>query len=231
MTNVVEHTFVPSSQPGGRLTALRSLLAEKFPAVEARETSVLPTGLAQVDAGEGGLRRGSLTEMTGPLSAGPLFLEVLLRMLSREKCFAALIDGRHSFSPEDYASSALQRLLWVLCGDAKQAIKAADLLLRDGNLSLIILDLQWVAPRELQRIPASTWHRFQRVVEQTDVIFAVITAQPMVEGAPVRIAVRSRWDLGAMRVRRSQLLTQLELQVFTRATTLAAPQWTARQTA
>jgi hypothetical protein len=34
-------------------------------------------------------------------------------------------------------------------------------------------------------IPASTWHRFQRVLEPTATVLAVLTSQPLVEGASV----------------------------------------------
>ncbi len=230
MINVVDFP-VPAAAPvgvkGARLVGLRSLLAEKFPAVETKESGVLPTGHAAFDGPEGGLRRGRLTEITGSLGAGPLFLELLLTILAREKCFAALIDGGHSFSPEDYSPDALARLLWVFCREAGQAIKSADLLLRDGNLALVVLDLQWLAPRDLQRIPASTWHRFQRVVEKTDAVFAVISPRPMIEGAAVRIAVRNQWDLRAMRCCRSKLMSELEVQIFSR-TTQAPPVWSRR---
>ena len=200
-----------------RIAALRSLLAEKFPHTETKAAGVLATGLEVFDASEGGLRRGCLTEITGASSAGTLFIETMLHVLRREKCFGALIDGGHSFDPQGCHPHALRRLLWVQCPAADSAIKAADLLLRDGNLALILLDLQMLAARELRRIPANAWHRFQRVVEQTGIAFTVLTPQPMVEGARVRIAVTRHWDLQAMRQRRRALLGELTAQIFTRA--------------
>ena len=203
----------PSAE--SRITALRSLLAEKFPVAPTRHHGVLPTGWEAMDAESGGLYRGKVTEITGSLSVGTLCLEMLLNILGRENCFAALIDPSHSFSPEDYRPH-LDRLLWVLCTGSKQAIQAADLLLRDGNLSLLILDLQMLSLRELRSIPASTWHRFQRVTEQCNMVFAVLSSQPIVEGASMRIAVKSRWNLQAMRQPRAELMPQLSVQVFNR---------------
>ncbi len=203
-----------SPAPLGRLHALRALLAEKFPTPERQPAGTLPTGLAVFDAAEGGLRRGSLTEVSGSSGAGGMFLEVALAMLVREKYFAALVDGGCTFDPQGCGAPALRRLLWVQCAEAAQAVKAADLLLRDGNLALVLLDVQMLPLRELRRIPASTWHRFQRVVEQSGTAFVVLPSQPMVEGAPVRIGMRPRWDLAALRQRRRALLAALEAQVF-----------------
>jgi hypothetical protein len=45
---------------------------------------------------------------------------------------------------------------------------------------------------------------------------AILSTQPLVEGAQVRIALRQRWTLAAMRQRRSKLLQEIRAQVFTR---------------
>lgn len=106
---------------------LRHLLADKFPAIELKPSGVLATGLPALDEAEGGLRRGSLTELAGTMSAGGLFIEAMLSVLQREKCFAALMDGGSSFDPCACAVSGLRRLLVVTCRDEKHAIKTAGL--------------------------------------------------------------------------------------------------------
>lgn len=202
--------------PHGRLAALRALLREKFPAGALPESGVLRTGCAALDDAEGGLRQGTLTELVGPSSAGALFLAVMLRVLAREQAFGALVEAGNSFHPDSASPAALARLLWVRCGGPRAALKAVDLLLHDGNLRLLVLDLQLTPERELRRIPASTWHRFQRVVEMTGMAFVILTPQPMIAGAKTRMAVRQRWTLAAMRVRRGALLESWEVQVFAR---------------
>ena len=204
---------MPASE---RIAELRTLLAEKFPVCELKPAGVLPTGFAPFDEAEGGLRRGAVTELVGALSGGALFIEAMLAVLMRERCFGALVDAGCGFDPQGAESPALARLLWVRCAGAMQAVKVADLLIRDGNLPLILLDLQPVPLREVRRIPASTWHRFQRLVEPTGTAFVVLTGQPVVEGAKVRIALRQRWTLAAMRERRRALLDRLSAQVFAR---------------
>lgn len=199
-----------------RLVALRELLQQRFPAAEGRDSSVLPTGFSSFDDAEGGLRRGVVTELVGPTSSGALFLEIMLTVLLREQSFGALVQSGGSFNPEDVESSALRRLLWVRCPQPLLAIKAIDLLLRDGNLPLLLLDFQLTPERELQRIPASTWHRFQRLVETTGMAFVILTSHPLIEGAKVRIAIRQRWSLEAMKQRRHLLMERLTAQVFRR---------------
>lgn len=202
--------------PMERMKALRALLAEKYPEADARPAGIFRTGLAGIDEAEGGLRRGSVTELAGPVSAGSLVIAALLLAIREQMTFGALIDAGASFDPQSAEPSALPRLLWVRCAEAMQAVKAADLLLRDGNLPLIVLDLQYLPLREARRVPTSTWHRFQRLAEPGGTAMLILSTQPIVEGAPVRIAMRQRWTLQAMRSRRSQLLQRVEAQVFTR---------------
>jgi len=199
-----------------RLAGLRRLLAEKYPAAERKPGGMFPTGLAPLDAVEGGLRRASLTELSGSSGAGALFLQAMLRAVSREKCLAALVDASRSFEPEGCSPSALSRLLVALCADAEQAVKATDLLLRDGNLSLVLLDLQSAPLQQIRRIHASTWHRLQRLVEQTSSALVVLTPQPMVEGARVRIAMNAAWTLTAQRRWRHELISEMTVRVFPR---------------
>ena len=120
-----------------------------------------------------------------------------------------------SFDPQSADPATLPRLLWVRCADVMQAVKAADLLLRDGNLPLIVLDLQNAAGAgNAASVPASTWHRFQRLAEPGGTALVILSAQPLVEGAQVRIALRQRWTLAAMRQRRSKLLDEIQRTGF-----------------
>ncbi len=200
-----------------RLAQLRHVLAEKFSSPELHTGAVLSTGLAAIDEKEGGVRKGAVTEIVGPTSSSALFLESILTRLKNDGIYAALVDAGRSFDPQGSESDALQRLLWVRCDTPKQAVKATDLLLRDGNLPLVMLDFQTVPLREIQRIPASTWHRFQRILEPSDTALVVFSSQPVVQGAQVRIAMAQRWKLEAMCRRRQELLDQITAQVFSRS--------------
>ena len=206
----------------GKVARLRSLLAEKFPAMQRRAGGVFPTGLADIDAAEGGVRRAALTELSTASGAGALFIHAMLGAVRRERCFAALVDAARSFEPDGPASS-LARLLVVFCEEAMQAVKAADLLLRDGNVSLIMLDLQAAPARQLRGIPANTWHRLQRLAEQTTAAFVVLTPQPMVEAAQVRITAGEGWTLAAQSRWRRDLIATARWRVFPRRAAVQQP--------
>jgi hypothetical protein len=199
-----------------RLAELRRMLAEKFPGAEQKPGGLLRTGLAGLDAAEGGLRRAALTEFSG--TGGALFLHAMLGAVCRERCFAALVDAARTFEPGDFPAASLARLLVVFCADAMQAVKAADLLLRDGNLSLVMLDFQGSPRALLRRIPANTWHRLQRLAEQTTAAVVILTREPMIEAAQVRIAGASQWTLAAQRRWRRDLLASAAWRVFPRRT-------------
>ena len=209
---------IPEESPTivSRVAALRDLLHQKYPEAEARTAWVLPTGFEELDQAGGGLSQGVVTELVGPTSAGTLFIEIMLGVLVRQRCFGALVEAGNAFNPQDANPGALHRLLWIRSPSVMTAVKAVDLLLRDGNLRVLLLDLQTVPERELRRIPASAWHRFQRLLEVSDMALVVLNAQPAIEAARVRIAIRQRWKLESMRRRRQHLLRQLSAQVFER---------------
>jgi hypothetical protein len=199
-----------------RVAALRDLLQQKYPEAEVSPAGVLPTGVEELDEAGGGLAQGVVTELVGPTSAGTLLTEIMLGVLVRQGCFGALVEAGNSFHPPDADPGALRRLLWVRSPSVMLAVKATDLLLRDGNLRLLLLDLQTAPERELRRIPASTWHRFQRLVEASGMALVILNSQPAIEAARVRIAIRQRWKLECLRRRRKELLRQLSIQVFAR---------------
>jgi len=134
-----------------KIIDLRNLLAERFPHVPPTPRAALITGLRSLDEiTGGGFPIGAITEIISPrLSAGSCSLiHSLVRIARRDGYFMALIDGRDSFDPTALDSSST--LLWVRCQKVFEAIKAADILLRDGNFPLLIVDLVLNAPEELR---------------------------------------------------------------------------------
>jgi hypothetical protein len=210
-----------SAERSGKIAELRRQLSEKFPEPPARKETHFLTGLEQIDRGLG-LPRAAVTEICGSLGTGSLLIAALAQAAQRERCHAALVDGGRSFDTLDLHPRVLQRLLWVLCENAAQAVKAADLLLRDGNLPLILLDLQPLPAAQLRRIPASSWHRFHRIAEQGNTALVILTPQPMIEGVRLRIAAENRWHLGSMTRRRRELTQELDLKVFDKSAVFAA---------
>ena len=177
---------------------LRKALAERFPQRSPPTATVFTTGLAGLDriAG-GGLPKSTITELISPRpSAGSASLiHALVRSAQRDRHFVALIDGTDSFDPGSSNNSALQHLLWVRCRKAFDTIKAADLLLRDGNFPLVIVNLALNAPEELRKIPQTNWYRLQRLVEAVPSACLVINRHSMVSSAQLKILLENSWIL------------------------------------
>jgi len=180
-----------------KITALRALLSEKFPSAEPKAVGVFRVESAQIE-----LRRGAVTEVCGSPGSGMLLLEGLIGAARAAGMMVALVDGTGGFDPAQCGRD-LRHLLWVRCAEVGGAVKAADLLLRDGNIPLVLLDLQMNA--DLRRIPATTWYRFQRIVEPTASMLVAFTPRPVVGSAVERIELRNRWTLAAMQRRRTEL--------------------------
>ena len=177
---------------------LRKLLAERFPQQAPPPHLRLATGLPLIDkAIEGGLPKNAITELSCPnVSAGTaLLICALLDRAHRENYFLGLIDGRDSFDPQALGQMRLRNLLWVRCTKAFDAVKAADLLLRDGNFPLVILDLVLNLPEELRKIPQTTWYRLQRLVEAAPTAFLVLTRASILSSAQLKLSLENTWTL------------------------------------
>jgi len=193
---------------------LRNLLAERFPHAPLSLSTRLVTGLSFLDQViGGGLPKGAITELVSPqISAGSASLiSALLHAAQRDQYFVALIDGRDSFDPQPIGNSCLGHLLWVRCGKALEAIKAADLLLRDGNFPLVIVDLVLNAAEELRKIPQTSWYRLQRLVEPTSTAFLVLSRQSMVGSAQLKLVLENQWTLATFE--EENTLSQLRVRV------------------
>jgi len=181
-----------------KIIDLRKLLAERFPHAPATAATCLVTGLPFLHQSiAGGLPRGAITELISPrTSAGSASLiHALIDGAYRDTYFLALIDGRDSFDPCGLNTASLRHLLWVRCSKASEAIKAADLLLRDGNFPLVIVDCVLNSPEELRKIPQTNWYRLQRLVELAPTACLVLTRYEMVGSAQLKLVLESSWNL------------------------------------
>jgi hypothetical protein len=202
-----------------RIIDLRKLLAERFPQEPLPPTGRLVTGLPIFDETlEGGLTKGAITELTSaPGNAGSAtIIATLLQRAGRDRSFIALIDGRDSFDPSasgGIGGRALRHLLWVRCRKAKEAMQATDLLLRDGNFPLVILDLALNPVEELRKIPQSNWYRMQRLVEPVPTAFLVLTSRSMISSALWKCSLENRWTLPQLDEEAADLQAQLKIRV------------------
>jgi len=219
--------------PAANVIQLRQILSERFPGLRTRAEELTtatrkhwPTGLPRLDQSlHGGFPRGALTEIVAEQrgSGGALLMIALIHQAFRENQFIAVIDGHDSLDVTRIGED-LSRLLWVRCASAEEALKAADLLLRDGNLPLVMLDLAVNPAAQFRKIPATTWYRFQRILEQTSTACVVLTPHAMISPAPVRITLRSRLSLQALETDPEDLLRELKLEISeTRRSELREP--------
>ncbi|HZS16681.1 MAG TPA: hypothetical protein VFA51_01990 [Candidatus Udaeobacter sp.] len=197
-----------------KIVDLRNLLAHRFPGVPKSVATSFITGVPLFDrAVGGGLPKGAITELVAPrTTAGSASLvHAFIRSAYRDKYFVALIDGRDSFDPCGLANSILRQLLWVRCAQAVEAIKAADLLLRDGNFPLLIVDLVLNSPEELRKIPQTTWYRLQRLAESVSTACMVLTRYEMVSSAQLKLVLENSWNLEALEA--SDVLSRLRVVI------------------
>ena len=147
------------------------------------------------------LNPGKIHEIVAdsPSSGIGLVMERILEAsLSPKNNHFVLIDGRDSFDPQSCPDSLLTRLLWVRCRHSDEAIKSADWLVRDGNIPLVILDLQFNPPAELRRIPISSWHRLRALVEESEAMLLVLTPEQTLPRAHVRWRLGKSFSLSMM---------------------------------
>jgi hypothetical protein len=215
----------PSAERRATVGELRRLLAERFPAAERRSAAFLPTGAAAIDRLlGGGLPRGALSEIVAgaPSCGAGLLVQLLLASARSERRLAAVIDAADGFDPCSSPADRLAHLLWVRCHGAAHAMQAADLLVRDGNFGLIILDLRGLEERELRRQPTSLWFRLQRAIEASDGSLALFADRPLAPSASVRLRLESSFSLAALSRSEAESAAALEATAAKGARAIAA---------
>jgi hypothetical protein len=206
-----------------KIIQLRQLLREKFPGLRTRADE-LPvkardgwaSGIAKLDEQlGGGFPKSAISEIIAPKRGcgSALLLLQLLRRAAATNQFSALVDGLDSFDAATVEQNTLSHLLWIRCHNADEAIKATDLVLRDGNLPVVLLDLALNPDAQLRKIPAPTWYRFQRIVEESTATFIVLTPRAMISPAHVRVTLRSRFALEHVEVDQVKLTLALDFEV------------------
>jgi hypothetical protein len=181
-----------------KIIDLRNLLAERFPHASCTTATRLITGLPFLDEPiRGGLPRAAITELisAGTSGGSASLIHALVHCAYRDNYFLALIDGRDSFDPCGLDHISLQHLLWVRCSKAPEAVKAADLLLRDGNFPLVIVDLMLNGADELRKIPQTNWYRLQRLVEMVPTACLVLTRYEMVSSAQLKLVLENSGNI------------------------------------
>ena len=165
-----------------KISNLRELLQGKFGSSQNFAPALDEAPGIQVDCLDQitSLKRGTVSEMIAEQGAPGLgwLIEQLIQSPSG-KTGLALIDGRDSFDPP-LTLTENEHFLWVRCRHVGEAIKAGDWLLRDGNLPMVILDLQLNPVQELRRIPSSSWYRLRALAEETGTTLFAFTPEKLI---------------------------------------------------
>ncbi len=178
---------LPPSRPADRLVAS---------GVEALDTAL-----------GGGLPRGQISEVVGPVSSGrTAVMHRLLAQATGQGELAAVIDVLDTFDPAGAAAHGvvLDRMLWVrveglpaVARSAKvgddvvtRAVKALNLVVSAGGFGLVVCDACGISLRRLRQLPFTTWLRVQRVIEGSDTACLLMADAPLARstgGASVRL--------------------------------------------
>jgi hypothetical protein len=176
-------------------SALRAQLRERFPHAHAAATQAkeeAPPTSWEIPA-------GALTELVAPGASAGCGLLIADLMAELEANDApeplALIDGADAFDPASHGAARCARVLWVRCREVAKSLKVADLLLRDGNLPWIVLDLAGLPETELRRIPGSSWHRLHGLARKTGARLLVMTRFALVPKPALRVFLEERLSL------------------------------------
>lgn len=162
-----------------KIDELKRQLREKFP-----EAHPMRPDSTQVASGQKAFRVdefpvGKISEVvpSGPSCGLILFVAGLLGDSSESSPHPdlVLVDGADSFDPGSFTGPACSKMLWVRCSSALEMLRAADLLVHDGNVPLILLDATGLSRRELAALPASSWWRLSHTVEKTGGRLVVMT--------------------------------------------------------
>jgi hypothetical protein len=203
---------------------LRKLLAKRFPPEIVSPSNQFATGIPHLDSTlQGGLAKGAITELIRPPgNAGcASLIATLLQRAADERYFFALIDGNDSFDPQSIPPRALRHLLWIRCHQASEALQTADLLLRDGNFPLLILDLVLNPLAELRRIPSSNWYRLQRLIEPTATALLAFTPCRLISSAQWKLVLENQWRLPQL----NSSLTELQSHLCVRLQRAQPHKW------
>ncbi|HUO60653.1 MAG TPA: hypothetical protein VMU24_08285 [Candidatus Acidoferrales bacterium] len=167
---------------------------------ERMAPQTVTTGIAELDTLTGGLPRGALSEIAGPVSSGRtgVMLSALVAATRRQE-ICTLVDAGDNFDPAsaEAAGVELERLLWIRCSEREQqlpldgfvrnarpqrkvfrrldqVLKVTDLLLQSGGFGMVVVDIGDIPAEIARRVPLTSWFRFRRAVEQTATVLLLI---------------------------------------------------------
>ncbi len=160
-----------------------------------------PTGILRLDASlGGGLAEGECHEFVeaAPGLGGQMLVHALLQGSRREARFLALVEAGNAFDPQSAAPEELEALLWVRCTRAREGLLATDILVRDENIPLVLLDLREAPEGDFSGLRDRLWRRVILAARGSGCTLAVLTPRPCVPACRQRVRLRERFSLDAV---------------------------------
>ncbi len=168
------------------VVALRQQLAAILTPPRIGDAAAIPTGIEALDRAltDGGVPSGRLTEIQGARGSGRTTLVRQLVLAAVEsRRWVAVIDGTRTLAPQEWAEAGESGRLWVIRPPgADRSAWCADILLRSGAFSLVVLDSPPALPR-----PVAV--RLTRLAKEHDVALIVVGDHPVI-GSAVRLRVK-----------------------------------------
>src|SRR5687768_11736311 len=168
------------------VSALRQQLAALLSPPRVGGDAAIPTGIAELDRAlsDGGVPSGRLTEIQGARGSGRTTLVRHLVMSAvAARRWVAVIDGSRTLAPREWAEAGASGRLWVIRPPgADRSAWCADILLRSGAFSLVVLDGAPALPR-----PVAV--RLTRLAKEHDVALVIVGDTPVI-GSAVRLRVK-----------------------------------------
>ncbi len=193
---------------------LRQQLRDKFPQAHGVRADPTPVAAQGKPFRAEAFPPGAISEV---IPAGPVAgLALLVAGLLGEPAETSphpdlvLVDGADAFDPGSFTGMACSKLLWVRCRSALDMIKAADLLVHDGNVPFVLLDSTGLARRELNSLPTAAWWRLKQAVERSGGRLVVMAAFPLVPCASLRLSLSAGLSLRDFDSPRCDLLDRLQ---------------------
>jgi hypothetical protein len=215
---------IPASilQQGDRkavFEGIRSWMQHELQSPDLSQPDALPSGSPFIDqALGGGYAPGRITEIVEPTPSCGVqsLIHHAIERARREQHYVALVDGPNQFDPQSAASIHLQCLLWVRPTRPSDILQACDILIRDGNFPLVLLDLRSPIASTHTRIRPNEWYRLQRVCEHSRIAFVSFTTTSTIPCAHFRLQLTRHLPLALLERPSAAALALMQCDILKR---------------
>ncbi len=198
---------------------IKAWMQDEMSAPQVSVEDAISAGAKTIDiALGGGYIPGRMTEIVEPQpsrGAQSLIHHTIIQARKNLQ-YVALIDAANQFDPQSENMINLQSLLWVRTPKTTDAIKACDILIRDGNFPLLILDLRTQLSHRKNLIRPNEWYRIQRTCEQSRIAFVAFTHQSTIPCAHFRLQLSQSLPIDILDHPRADAFSYIDCEILKR---------------